>query len=69
MYAFMGVPTINSTDPVYLKKLFNRASGINRVLIGIESGDDLQSRYVGKNESPREKREAIKKTQYTTKIL
>jgi len=61
IYSFMGVPSVNMTNPTYLTKLFNNAQGINRVLIGIESADDATSRFLGKNETYKEKLEALLK--------
>lgn len=59
LYSFMGVPSVNKTDPVYLKNLFNKAQGINRVLIGIETAHDSTSRFLGKGETYAEKKEAL----------
>ncbi len=65
LYAFMGVPTVNTVPESYLKKLRIRQStgtaGITRVLLGIESGHAATSRYLGKNETPDEKLRAMKK--------
>lgn len=60
-YSFVGVPSVNKTSIEYLKLLFNRAEGLNRVIVGIESADDATSRFLGKNESYSDKLEALMK--------
>ncbi len=62
-YSFAGVPTINASSPEYLKELFNNAEGINRMLVGIESADRVTSDFLGKRETPEQKKEAIEKLQ------
>jgi hypothetical protein len=61
IYSFMGVPSVNRTSLEYLKALYDGAEGINRVLIGIESADEATSRFLGKNETYAEKKEALMK--------
>lgn len=61
IYSFMGVPSVIQTSQEYLDKLFNNAQGVNRVLVGIESADDATSRFLGKNETYADKREALLK--------
>ncbi len=59
LYTFMGVPTTLEAlerDPRYLSRL--RDAGINRILLGFETGDTITSRFLGKNETNRQKKEA-----------
>ena len=61
VYTFVGTPTTLRTKDSYLTSLFHEAQRVNRLLLGIESADPVQSRFVGKNETPEQKAEAISK--------
>jgi hypothetical protein len=61
MYGFVGTPTVNSTPEHYLKTLHE--SGLNRVLIGIETAHDATSAFLGKPFSTEQKGKAIRKLQ------
>ncbi|MBU0536706.1 MAG: radical SAM protein [Nanoarchaeota archaeon] len=61
MYTFMGVPTINATSPEYLREMYDNGKRFNRILVGIESADDITSRFLGKNETYKDKADAVKK--------
>ena len=59
VYTFMGVPTTLkalSKDPDYLRRL--KCAGLNRILVGFETGDNITSQFLGKNETNKQKREA-----------
>ena len=69
---FVGAPTVNATDYRFLEELYNKAQRINRVLIGIESFDNTESAFLGKNETSSEKIDAIQKLQgidYKVKVI
>lgn len=69
---FMGVPTVNKVSKKYLAELFHDAKRINRVLVGIESGHEPTSVFLGKNETAEQKSLAINKLNdigYKVKII
>lgn len=60
--AFVGVPTTNKVhaqDPTYLRRLCDQTRGLNRVLVGIETGHETTSYFLGKNETFAEKKRAL----------
>lgn len=65
LYTFVGGPTTNTTPLSYLRQLYGGGRLINRALIGIESGDESTSRFLGKNESNEDKAKAVRKLQNT----
>ncbi|MFH1849572.1 MAG: hypothetical protein ABH879_05275 [archaeon] len=59
MPAFTSVKSVNETGFAYLRDL--RQAGYSRFLVGIEAFHGPMSRFLGKNESPSEKGEALLK--------
>mgnify|MGYP006422293785 FL=1 len=61
MYGFVGTQTVNAADQKYLRELY--LSGLNRILIGIETAHNETSRFIGKPILTEKKVNAIIKLQ------